>query len=89
MFSIASTLLARRVRWIQSIARDPLHHQLLLATVTGQPNNSQYKSLDEHGVPTCHATPCLRQWWKDMQCVASKCRDFADHWRVDGWRAIF
>eukprot|EP00972_Heterocapsa_arctica_P015878 2340496-Heterocapsa_arctica.AAC.1 len=67
MSTIASMLLARRVRWIQTIARNPMHHQLLLATVTGKPNNSQHESLDEHGVPTCHATPCFRQWWKDVQ----------------------
>eukprot|EP00972_Heterocapsa_arctica_P062641 9237670-Heterocapsa_arctica.AAC.1 len=67
MHTIASTLCARRVRWIQTLARNPSHHQLLLATVTGYSKNSQHRSLDERGAPTCHATPCFHQWCHDLQ----------------------
>eukprot|EP00972_Heterocapsa_arctica_P115261 16446800-Heterocapsa_arctica.AAC.1 len=47
--AILSILLARRVRWIQTIAQNLSHHQLILATVTGKPNNAQYDSLDDQG----------------------------------------
>eukprot|EP00972_Heterocapsa_arctica_P088127 12996094-Heterocapsa_arctica.AAC.1 len=86
--TILSMLFARRVRWIQTIARIPSHHLLLLATVTCKPKDAQYNTLDEHGVPTRHATPCFRQWWDDLQIVACKCIDFAQHLRTSGWRAI-
>eukprot|EP00972_Heterocapsa_arctica_P049848 7332498-Heterocapsa_arctica.AAC.1 len=46
--SIASILLARRVRWIQTVAWNPARHQLLLSTVTGNTKLAQYQTLDEH-----------------------------------------
>eukprot|EP00972_Heterocapsa_arctica_P048556 7156634-Heterocapsa_arctica.AAC.1 len=68
--SIASFLCAQRIRWLQRIIGQPDAHMLLLAVVTGRSRISHGDALDASYQITQHASPWLRQWWRDLQEVA-------------------
>ena len=68
--TIDSVLCAKRFAFLQSMLRDPCHHVLPLAAITGWRSDGKDKPYGNNELPSEHATPMFRQWWRDIARLA-------------------
>lgn len=85
--SVHAALLKRRIRFLQKVSSNPEHHAAWNAALTGNLHGAP-EQLNGN-FPSQDANPWLRQFWKDLQEVASLSHEVSQELQVNGWRFLY
>ena len=79
--TIESLLRYRRLRWWQSMLKDPGRHNLYLASVLGRFDWETTDDFNEEGVPTNEALAVIRQLHEDIRTALPDFEGFSEGWQ--------
>lgn len=71
--TLCTELRFRRLKWLISLLRHPLEWVSLRATLCQQLPFEDFPQLDDHGLPTIHASPWLKQIVEDLAILHNVC----------------